>query len=188
MTTSSKTLLKNFPTSEEMTAIIYDLKGKDARTVTIMGASYLEYGLEQLLRTHFRDLNKDDSKNIFDGGNAVLATFSAKIRIAYAMSLIEGAVYRDLLLIKDIRNVFAHSLHNIDFTHKLIETDCQKLTSLIELYKVMDFSCPFTSAPDIFLETVHHISLVLFCRDLQTTLSKAFDSIGNEIVSGINIR
>jgi hypothetical protein len=34
-----------------------------------------------------------------------------------------------LLLINDIRNVFAHSLHAVDFSNELVEADCAKLNS-----------------------------------------------------------
>ena len=65
---------------------------------------------------------------MFDGaGGGILCTFSAKIRIAYAMKLIHKKVYEALILINEIRNVFAHSLHKIDFNHELITKDCRKL-------------------------------------------------------------
>jgi hypothetical protein len=68
---------------------------------------------------------------MFDGGqNAILGTLSAKIRVAYATRLLEQPVYRDLLRLAEIRNVFAHSLHRVTFEHDLVVHDCNKLTAI----------------------------------------------------------
>ena len=65
---------------------------------------------------------------MFDGtANGILGTFSAKIRMAYAVRAIAKQTYHDLLLINNIRNVFAHTLHNVSFENNLIVTDCSKL-------------------------------------------------------------
>lgn len=43
------------------------------------------------------------------------------------MEMIEPNAYHDLLLINDIRNVFAHTLHPCDFKNALVVDDCSKL-------------------------------------------------------------
>jgi hypothetical protein len=42
-------------------------------------------------------------------GDAPLATFSAKIRLAYALSIFGSSTRDDLDTIREIRNAFAHS-------------------------------------------------------------------------------
>jgi hypothetical protein len=65
---------------------------------------------------------------MFDGSaNGILGTTSNKIRVAYATKLIEPDLYADLMLINEIRNVFAHSLHKPDFSHTFVQADCSRL-------------------------------------------------------------
>jgi hypothetical protein len=44
---------------------------------------------------------------------------------------LEPQIYTDLLLINDIRNVFAHTLYHANFNNRLIEQDCYKLQSIM---------------------------------------------------------
>ena len=128
MTSASKKLLKELPPKETMDEIISDLMALGPQATAIIGAAYLEHSLELLLRTSFRALSKGDDRRMFDGAaRGILGTFSAKIRIAYATKLIHKKVYEALLLINEIRNVFAHSLHKVDFGHELIKKDCRQL-------------------------------------------------------------
>ena len=61
-------------------------------------------------------------------GYGPLNSFSAKIDIAYAFSLIDDEIYNDLRAIKDIRNVFAHSKAVLNFNSPELKPHIQKLT------------------------------------------------------------
>ena len=50
--------------------------------------------------------NCEDVDQLFTGMNP-LSTFSARIRIAYALGLVTEDEYHDLKIIKDVRNRFA---------------------------------------------------------------------------------
>ena len=51
-----------------MASIVFDLKNRGDQAAVIMGAAYLEHGLELLLRFVFRqELTKEESTRIFDG-------------------------------------------------------------------------------------------------------------------------
>lgn len=126
--TASKKLLKQLPTDDEMKDTLFGLLNNTDQAAAITGAAYLEHALQTLLEAHFRDLNSEDRSRMFDGSaNGILGTASAKIRIAYAIRLLDAETYHDLLLINDIRNVFGHTLHEIDFTNQLVIEDCSKL-------------------------------------------------------------
>ena len=60
------------------------------------------------------------------------------------------------MLINDIRNVFAHSLHPIDFSNPLVIEDCQKLASLSDpLAQALALEpFPTESAIDIYCKMV----------------------------------
>lgn len=115
-----------------MNEIISGLKTLNPQTTAIMAAAYLEHALEMLIRAKFHPLPKrDDNERLFNmGPGGVLGTFSAKIKIAYAAGMIRQEIYEALLLINDTRNVFAHSLHLVDFEHELVASDCKRLRDI----------------------------------------------------------
>jgi hypothetical protein len=78
------------------------------RAAAICGGSYLEGLLLDALKRH---LVKDEAafKKMFENSGP-LATFEARIRIAYLTSLMTVELSRDLLILKDVRNKFAHRL------------------------------------------------------------------------------
>jgi hypothetical protein len=155
---ASKKLLGHLPTDEEKAAIIASLRQMDGAVLALMSASYLNHVLEITIRLHFSGrLTQDEDDRMFNGAqNGILGTFSNKIRMAYALGLLPSEAYKDLLLINDIRNAFAHSLHShVDFDNNLIGDDCAKLEYL-KKYS-MD---PVPDDPvQLFVETVRKIYL-----------------------------
>jgi DNA-binding MltR family transcriptional regulator len=91
-------------------------------------ASLVEDHLEQLLVSAMRPLSNKKSKRIFESYGP-LGSFSAKIDIAYAFSLIEPEVYADLRAIKDIRNAFAHAKNFQHFGSEEIVRLARKLSN-----------------------------------------------------------
>lgn len=125
---ASKRLLKQLPSDEAMEDIILRLSENTDQALAVTGAAYLDHVLQLLLQAFFRNLNSEENTRMFDGAaGGILGSFAAKIRIAYAASLVAPQTYRDLLLLNDIRNVFAHTLHEIDFENELVAEDCAKL-------------------------------------------------------------
>jgi hypothetical protein len=131
--TTSKKLLRELPTVDEMHTRFFELWDAPDHVTAITGAAYLDSILENLIAASFRRLSDEDYTRMFSGAaGGILGSASAKIRLAYANKLIEDeAVYHDLKLINDIRNVFAHSLHRVDFNNDLIKADCLKLKTII---------------------------------------------------------
>jgi DNA-binding MltR family transcriptional regulator len=156
LSSASKKLLKQLPSEAAMDDLISDLKQVGHRATAIVGAAYLEHALELLISTHFVPLEKEDYNRLFDGSqNGILAGLAAKIRMAYAMGLIASGPYVVLALMNDIRNTFAHSLHNVDFHSPEIVADCKQLLAvsdiLTEAAKVSDES----SAQEIYAGFTH---------------------------------
>jgi DNA-binding MltR family transcriptional regulator len=153
----SKHLLKDLPTLEKMEEVLYGLKLQGHSAAALLGTAYLENALKALITTAFRELDKDDYPAIFDGSrNGILGTFNAKIRIAYAMKLIGQTLYWDLLLISTIRNVFAHSLHQVTFDHDDVKSDCKNLKARNAAQKaagIQEFGPP-KEPIDLFLDSV----------------------------------
>ena len=128
----SRKLLNTLPSQDEMLDSLNALRNAPDHALAITAAAHLDYVLELLIRNHISvELTKDEDRRIFDGAaNGILGTAAAKIRIAYAFNIIPKRAYDDLLLINSIRNVFAHSLHDVTFSNDLVANDCRKLSVL----------------------------------------------------------
>jgi len=88
------------------------LSKESDRGVVLISASFLEEALESLLRARFSiryPKSKSSINQLFDAFGP-LSAFAAKLRICYAMDLIGGWVYRDLEIVRNLRNSFAHSV------------------------------------------------------------------------------
>lgn len=84
------------------------------RAAVILTASLFENALGQLLRVRLVAA-PSASDDLLDGANAPLSTFSAKISAAYRIGLISKRFCRDLHLIRQIRNQFAHNVGGCSF-------------------------------------------------------------------------
>lgn len=126
--TASRGLLREPPSERDMARNIIGLKRLGHHAAALMGASYLEHALELALKARFRTLNSDDDTRMWNGAaGGILGGFASKIRMSYALGIVHENPYMALLLINDIRNVFAHSLHKLNFRHKLLMDDCNRL-------------------------------------------------------------
>ncbi len=52
--------------------------------------------------------------------NGALQNLASKIKLAFALGLIDQKLYNDLTVLKDIRNAFAHPQDPMDFKHPYI--------------------------------------------------------------------
>jgi hypothetical protein len=77
------------------------------RAAVILGASRVDVALEDTIKAVLRP-NPGGSDDLFEGDKP-LSTFSAKITIAYRLSLIGNDCERALQLVRRIRNDFAHA-------------------------------------------------------------------------------
>ena len=134
---ASRKLLKDLPSEEEIAHIASNLQGYEDAAMALLGCSCIQNALLAFIKTKLVPLSKEDDQRLFDGNqNGIISTFSSQLRIAFAMGLIDRPVFDDLMLMYDIRNVFAHSIHPISFSHLYIEYDCGRL-ALSEVTKEM---------------------------------------------------
>jgi len=85
---------------------VLDKRSSD-RASAIVAGSVLETALENALKTRFLE---DQHEVLFKGGMAVLGTFSAKIQLAYAIGSIPRSEFKNLNLVRKIRNHCAHEI------------------------------------------------------------------------------
>ncbi len=86
---------------------VLELSEEGERAAVILGASRVDIALEDMIKAVLRP-NPGGNDDLFEGDRP-LSTFSAKITMAYRLSLIENDCERALQLIRRIRNDFAHA-------------------------------------------------------------------------------
>jgi DNA-binding MltR family transcriptional regulator len=95
-------------------------------------ASFLEKALGALLLTHFIDCTTAEAM-LDPCGQRPLATFRARTDLAYCLGLISKGAFNNLNLVREVRNLCAHSHELIGFDHPDIAAVCNRLT----LHKIM---------------------------------------------------
>lgn len=120
--------LKDRPTEDQQIDVLQALRKAPDHMLAITAAAYVDYALEMVIRERMR-IDKDEESRFFGGAqNGFLATASAKITLAYAVRLIEKPSRDDLRIVNRVRNIFAHSMHQIDFKHPEVAAMCRKLS------------------------------------------------------------
>jgi DNA-binding MltR family transcriptional regulator len=112
-------------TSADLQTVL--LRHTEAGNVLVVSGQ-IEDLLEKLLLTRGRAISNKLAKRIF-AGMGPLNSLSSKIEIAYLFELIDQRTFDDLLLIKDIRNRFAHTTNYAYFSNEVIANKCKSLTT-----------------------------------------------------------
>jgi hypothetical protein len=94
--------------ASELKAFIAILAYEGERSLVIGGAARIDVGLERLLKAVMSRGPRGKDDNLFDPDRP-LGTFSAKIKLAYRLGLLDDDVEHALQLIRKIRNDFAIS-------------------------------------------------------------------------------
>jgi hypothetical protein len=123
-----KRLHRGDPTLADSDELENEIRGQSDRAAVLISASILENALEIVLKSLMRRLTRAEHQALFRG-EAPLATFAAKTKLAYAFNVFGSATRRDLDTIREIRNAFAHSRIPFGFHTKELATLCEFLHS-----------------------------------------------------------
>ncbi|MHC4455365.1 MAG: MltR family transcriptional regulator [Planctomycetota bacterium] len=113
---------------------LFDALSRESdRGLVLVSAAFLDESLEDVLCSKFSMAHKKPKSVIEPLFNTFgpLSTFSAKIKISYAMDPIKKWTYQDLEILRKLRNEFAHSIKPAVFdspgvvrlTEKLVGAD-----------------------------------------------------------------
>jgi mannitol repressor len=128
MTTDSlRKIIKATSDLDELGAILLGADGdhNSDRSIAIIGAALVEHFLGDALYEHMRKLTKAERIRLFEE-QGPLGTFDAKIQIAYAFKLLDERARDDFMLVKRIRNAFAHASNVIDFKTPQVAALCDR--------------------------------------------------------------
>ncbi|MHB1758464.1 MAG: DUF4145 domain-containing protein [Leptospirillum sp.] len=104
-------------------------KGND-RSAAIIGAAFVEDSLQCALESRMIGLNSQVFNEIFNNVNGPLCSFSSKILLGFALGLYREVLKKDLNVIRNIRNAFAHSMKPITFDIPEVENELKNLRFL----------------------------------------------------------
>ena len=92
--------------------LLFDsLSAESNRGMVLVAAAFIDHALELLLRARFSSSTRKSKKAIdpLFQGFGPLSTFSAKIKICFAIDLLQRWLFKDLEIIRKLRNSLAHS-------------------------------------------------------------------------------
>lgn len=132
------------------------LTSESDRGCALFAAAYLNVCLSDLLYVSLVE-NKRIEDDLFKG-TAPLAAFSSRIKLAYYLGLISMGCRRDLDIIRNIRNTFAHDPEVVSFQTESIRDRCKSL-SFSYHQKDADPRSHFTAAALGVLAQIHQATL-----------------------------
>lgn len=162
-----------------------ELNNQSDRGVAIVCASILDEQLKDVLSSFFIE-NDRAKKELFNTGEP-LSTFSSKIKMSYYLGLITENEYKNIEMIRKIRNDFAHRITGISFSDSSVKNRCNHLSIPKEQYfpeKIKDIPLPNddgslpkinldpftkdTPPRDRFVQVFTYLSLNFYVRSIDT--------------------
>jgi hypothetical protein len=126
-------LARRSPSLGDHFVILHQLQTLDDRAAAILAAIQVEAALESVLLRKMIPLPDKEINEIFVGDSAPLSTFSAKIRMAFALGIIGPEARHDLNRLRTIRNAFAHARMPVSFDTSEIVEVCASIQFLSRL-------------------------------------------------------
>lgn len=116
-------LMGKIPKDEELYRILFafsdgtPIPDSHDRTVAIVGAAAVEHGLRLAIERHLStERDEDEVNRLFsDRDYGVLAPFSARIEMGFALGICSDAERKRFHLVRQIRNLFAHRAEHLSF-------------------------------------------------------------------------
>ncbi|MDN7899788.1 MltR family transcriptional regulator [Burkholderia cepacia] len=106
------------------------IQEQDDQAMVLSLATFLEDTLGRLLLAYFRSCKA--TKDLVEGFNAPLGTFGSRIKSVYAFGLVTDDQFKDMEILRKVRNHFAHNWEDISFERN----DIQALIGQLSGYTV----------------------------------------------------
>jgi DNA-binding MltR family transcriptional regulator len=110
--------------ADEANVFMKQLMEESDRGAALAGIAYLDELLGRLFKAQM--LTEKVSEELF-GRFGPLSSFSSRIDVAYCLGWIGPETYRDLNLLRKIRNDFAHAHEPVTFSDAAVQSRCSEL-------------------------------------------------------------
>jgi hypothetical protein len=127
------------------------------RAAVLVCVSLLEQTLEDAIWSRAAVHASDERDRFFNENGGVATSLAEKIFLAYVLGVIGPETRKDLTRIRQIRNVFAHAKHHLDFNTQEVVELCDFEICKSDLWKVAIGAATLTPR-EIFLEAVQIIA------------------------------
>jgi hypothetical protein len=159
---SIRDLSRLLPDEQQRINHIIQLSIHPDHTTAIASVACLEDALKTAIRLHLRpNLSPDDDKRLFEySWNGMLSTLDSRIKMSYALGMLESDERDDLDAIRSIRNAFAHSGSIIDFSTGDIPKLVSSLHVLNRSFVPDHVQSSDTKAKFIFAISMYYVRLL----------------------------
>lgn len=138
-----------------------ELEAESDRGAALVASAMLEEELRGLLDA-FLVASTASPDSLFDGANAPLSSFSAKIDVAFRLGKISNQLCRDLHLVRRIRNDVAHRPSGCTFEDPSLRDRVLELTKSHGLYERSPKWAARVGAPSIRMQFAETASWMIF--------------------------
>jgi DNA-binding MltR family transcriptional regulator len=111
---------------EESQALFEVMYEEPDMACVLIATSYLEQTLASLLERFF--IRSDTAKKLLDSRGGALGNFQSRSDVSYCLGLIPKSLYRNLCVVGEIRNKFAHSYLSLNLDDPEIVPMIESLT------------------------------------------------------------
>jgi DNA-binding MltR family transcriptional regulator len=101
-------------TLENLNRFLSLVGAQDDRGMVLSLSTFIEDTLGRLLMAYFRDCKA--TKELVEGFSAPLGTFGSRTKAAYAFGLVTEEQYRDMEILRKVRNQFAHNWEGVSLS------------------------------------------------------------------------
>ena len=113
------------PEIQQLGHFLSEFNKEGDRGAALVAASMLDERLEEILSNFLIDT--PTSKELLHGFNAPLGTFSARAAAAHSLGLIQENEFKEITVIRKIRNEFGHGWKTISFESGRVADLCRQL-------------------------------------------------------------
>jgi DNA-binding MltR family transcriptional regulator len=141
----------------EFARLLEVARQESARGIVLVYATMLDEQLKRAIEAFLVD--HADVLKLTEGFNAPVGTFSARMLLAFGLGLVSHTEYKELVLIRKIRNEFAHSM-DMTFDHQSVSSRCKLLSGAIPDYPAPrdQFNAAAASLVLNLLNRAHYVS------------------------------
>lgn len=123
---TKRTLVPVERLSDETQSFYDVLNNESDLPAVLITASYIDACLGAILKKFF--LDNSTSANLLNPKVGSLGTFGSRSDACYCLGLIDKRIYQDLLVIAEIRNLFAHHHLALSFAVPEVAQQCERLS------------------------------------------------------------
>lgn len=154
------------------------LNGQDERIMVLSLAAFLEEALGRLLLAYFRDCKA--TRDLVEGFNAPLGTLSSRIKAAYSFGLATEDQFKDMEILRKVRNLFAHTWEGISFERNEIAAMVGQLSGYTFDQRPID-----GGPPEKFRYTIANccIEIALFAERLEAGKVAAAPDVSHRLTT-----